>query len=188
MADFDLEAIQARADAAQAGPWFWRGNVDYSDPSLCYYREGWGRAEILWHIPRERTAKDVGAKDYAQYLGDSQISNGNGGWRAWTEEEIAEEVRANYLEDPRGEPATDNRMVFTNHENLNAIDARELAIFEVAPKATKRDDPKVYRADIVGIRHSDAVFIAAARKDVDDLLAEVRRLRALVGEEAVVQS
>lgn len=60
--------------------------------------------------------------------------------------------------------------------------ADEMARFEVCPDATSRKDPRVYRADLTGIRHPDAEFIAAARSDVDWLIAEVHRLRALVGE------
>ena len=54
--------------------------------------------------------------------------------------------------------------------------AKDLAVFEVAPKATRRDDPKVYRADVSGLRSPDATFIAHSRQDVADLLAEVDRL------------
>lgn len=49
--------------------------------------------------------------------------------------------------------------------------------YAVAPDATSRKDPSVYRADITSIRHPDAEFIAASRADVDWLLAEVERLR-----------
>lgn len=56
--------------------------------------------------------------------------------------------------------------------------AHEMPVYEVAPNATNRLDKGVYRADLAGIRNPDAEFIAAARQDVDDLLAEVDRLRA----------
>lgn len=56
------------------------------------------------------------------------------------------------------------------------VKASTLPIFEVAPNATNRLDPKVYRADLAGIRNPDATFIAHARQDVADLLAEVDRL------------
>ncbi|GIJ51294.1 hypothetical protein Val02_81800 [Virgisporangium aliadipatigenens] len=56
--------------------------------------------------------------------------------------------------------------------------ASELPIFAVAPDATSREDERVYRADLAGIRNPDAEFIAHARADVDALLAEVDRLRA----------
>jgi hypothetical protein len=47
----------------------------------------------------------------------------------------------------------------------------DLPVYEVAPQAESRDDPRVYRADIAGIRHPDAEFIARAREDVPRLLA-----------------
>lgn len=63
---------------------------------------------------------------------------------------------------------------FTSHGLMTK--ASELPVFEVSPTATDRSDPRVYRSDLVGIRHPDAEFIAASRQDVDDLLAEVARL------------
>jgi hypothetical protein len=56
--------------------------------------------------------------------------------------------------------------------------ATELAIFEVCRDATSADDPRVYRKDIVGFRSANATFIAAARQDVDDLLAHIDALQA----------
>jgi len=48
-------------------------------------------------------------------------------------------------------------------------DSYSLAIYQVAPEATSRHDPNhnVYRGDIIGFRHPDAEFIAAARADVE---------------------
>lgn len=60
--------------------------------------------------------------------------------------------------------------------------AHENAIYEVAPAATSRNDPKVYRADVVGFRHPDAVFIAHSRQDVDDLLAVIAAVEAVCDE------
>lgn len=54
---------------------------------------------------------------------------------------------------------------------LYVDDVNALAVYEVAPAATSRDDPRVYRADIKGLRHPDAEFIANSRADVDFLLA-----------------
>lgn len=59
--------------------------------------------------------------------------------------------------------------------------AARLARYAVAPDATKRTDPSVYRGDITGFHNPDAEFIAHARQDVADLLDEVDRLRALLG-------
>lgn len=49
--------------------------------------------------------------------------------------------------------------------------------YEVAPAAESRDDPRVYRADVSGIKHPDAEFIANAPADVAYLLAELRKAR-----------
>lgn len=53
-----------------------------------------------------------------------------------------------------------------------------LPIFEVYPEAESRQHPRVYRGDIIGLRHPDATFIASARQDIDDLLAYVAELEA----------
>lgn len=63
--------------------------------------------------------------------------------------------------------------------------ASKLPVYEVAPDALDSKDPDVYRADLSGIRNPDAVFLAAARQDVDDLLAEVDRLTELLVKEGV---
>ncbi|HEY9354520.1 MAG TPA: hypothetical protein VIP28_14755 [Nocardioides sp.] len=59
-------------------------------------------------------------------------------------------------------------------------DASKMPVYEVAPNATSGKDPKVYRHDLIGIRHPDAVAIAAAPGDVAALLAEVDRLTGLL--------
>lgn len=173
-------AIRQREAAASPGPWMWRGNVDYDDPSLCRPGDGHGRVEVLRHYRRERTAEDKGAKDYDEFLRDSRVrDDATGEWRPFTDEERAEQVRQDWLEDPWEGTQHDTRMAFVDQKLHWAVDARELAIYEVCPEATKRDDPRVYRADIVGVRHPDADFIAHSRQDVTDLLAAVDRVAAL---------
>lgn len=54
--------------------------------------------------------------------------------------------------------------------------AQDLAIYEVCPGATERADKRVYRGNIVGIRHPDAEFIAASREDIPFLLSEINKL------------
>jgi hypothetical protein len=49
-------------------------------------------------------------------------------------------------------------------------DGEEFAVFEVAPNATSRKDPQVYRGDIVDLRHPDAQLIVAAVNNLDALL------------------
>ena len=60
--------------------------------------------------------------------------------------------------------------------------ADEFPIYAVCRTATSRKDQRVYRADIAGIRNPDAAFIANSRADVEWLIGEVERLRALVTE------
>ena len=69
-------------------------------------------------------------------------------------------------------------------EHLFMVDADTMPIYEVSPDSTRRGDPRVYRGDIIGIRHPDAIFIANAHGDVDDLLAEVDRLHEALAEVA----
>lgn len=63
-------------------------------------------------------------------------------------------------------------------ENAFMSDAADKAVWEVNRKARHATDPSLYRHDVVGIRHPDAVFIEHSRADVLALLAEVDRLRA----------
>ncbi len=183
----DIEEIRARAAAATPGPWKWRGNVDCDDPRLV---GGPRFADIFGIIRRERTAEDRETKDFAHYLCeveifDASLNDGKGGHRPYTDEEIDERVREDWLEDPSGGPLYDQRLAFYCEPGPFYHYARDLAVYEVCPTATTRSDPRVYRADIVGLRNPNAVFIAAARQDVDDLLAEIDRLSALLAEREV---
>lgn len=60
--------------------------------------------------------------------------------------------------------------------------ASEVPVFEVCRDATTVEDPRVYRADVVGFRNADAEFIARSRQDVDDLLAMITNARTLTEE------
>lgn len=65
-------------------------------------------------------------------------------------------------------------------DDLWMADADAMPVFEVCRDATERSDERVYRGDVVGIRHPDAEFIAHSRADVEWLLAEVDRLKGEV--------
>lgn len=162
-----VEAIRVRAAAASPGPWFWRGNVDHGDPYLACRVPGLGTSNVMSLTPRERTAED---RPFAQYLEELEARR------------EVEDALDDYLTDPYGEPIRDDRLSF----NVDGIMryARDMPVYEVCPDATERTDRRVYRADVVGVRHPDAEFIAAARADVDTLLAEVDRLRAKLEEVA----
>lgn len=193
----DLDPIQQRADAAFRGPWRWRGNTDTGDVRLVGRAPAWNdpqrtmSCDILGTIGQERTADDPGAKAYAEYLRDTQVDDGvdpatgRRKWRSYTDAEIAEKVREDYVEDAWGEVRKDQLIAFVDPATHCYREARGLAVYEVAvaqglPDDTPRDHPKVYRADIVGIRNPNAVFIEHARSDVDALLDEVTRLRGIV--------
>lgn len=67
--------------------------------------------------------------------------------------------------------------IITPHGRMTP--AKDLPVFEVAPAAVSRDDERVYRGDLVGVRNPDAEFIAAARDDVARLLRVAETLRNL---------
>jgi hypothetical protein len=157
-----LAEIRARAAAATPGPWGWRGNIDYGCPSLRARHPKFGITDVLTQVSVERTADDPALQGIEDYDADTRA-----------------EIIENYLRDHWGEPIKEQHLAFVTDDML--VEARQLVEFEVAPNATTRKDPKVYRADIVGIRHPDAEFIAAARADIDWLIAEVDRLRETTG-------
>lgn len=178
-----IDDIRARAQAATPGPWRWGGNVDHDDPRLI--GKGAMGGDVFGHVPRERQRDDAECKRFASYLREQSISDGNGGWRSYTDDEVEQRVTDEWLEDDYGNPMTDSRLAFYGEPGPFYHCARELAVYAVCPEATSRDDERVYRADIVGLRNPNAVFIAAARQDVDDLLAEVDRLTGLLAKEGV---
>jgi hypothetical protein len=67
------------------------------------------------------------------------------------------------------------------------VKATEVPIFEVAPTATDRKDSRVYRGDLIGLRHPDADFIARARDDVPYLLDRLATVEALLSDALDVQ-
>lgn len=169
----ELAAIKARAEAATPGPWRWRGNTDFDDPRLV---GGPRFGDVLGIIRRERQPEDREAKDYASYLRDCYVrdpnlNDGKGGDRPYTDEEIAERVEDEWLKDQWGETAYDDRLAFYGEPGPVYHYARDLSVYEVCPTATSRDDERVYRADIVGLRNPNAEFIAHSRADIDALLA-----------------
>lgn len=189
-----LDEIRQREQAATPGPWIWRGNVDNGDPYLTStgrraYRLKDGTVitahagDVLGHVPHEMTRKDaarygvgdpevigeVGVPDEPAETLDQRLDEA---WEAAREAAITD-----WLTDENGEPRRESRMAFCT--DWMYTEARELAVFEVAPGVTDRDDPRVYRADITGIRHPDAEFIARSREDVRRLLRVAEAVRGL---------
>lgn len=158
-----LAQIEARANAATRGPWHWAGNVDTGEPYLATWIPGAGRCQILeiGHEDRSTTgrAADAVRSSAREFdLGDP--------------EDLVEQWATDHF----GEPIKDARLRFM--DDLVMFNARDRVVYEVAPEAETRDDPRVYRADIVGIRHPDAEFIAHARQDVPALVAALRAVLA----------
>lgn len=154
--------LRELADSATPGPWVWAGNIDTGEPYLAGRAPGMG-ASVLAVGEAERSKTGRRADDVRSYARDSDLD---------PEEEVDR-----WAEDAYGEPIKEPRLWFyTDHL---AVDARDHVVFEVAPNATHRDDPKVYRADIVDIRHPDARFIAAARTAIPALLAKLDAVEAL---------
>ena len=191
MADGDnlsaaLTEIRGREQAATPGPWGWRGNIDNGDPYLTSlgYRDATGpdgtvvrhhAGDVLGHVSVDLTRADailrgVGDPDS---LPEPKVSPDPAGTYEKRYDAAVEAAReteiGNYLTDDYGEPRTERRLAFCT--GWFYTDARKLVTFQVAPDATDRSDPRVYRADITGIRHPDAEFIAHAREDVTRLLA-----------------
>jgi len=58
------------------------------------------------------------------------------------------------------------------------VRASFMPIYEVNQDALSKDDPSVYREDIIGIRHPDAAYIAAANPAaILSLIEESKRMR-----------
>lgn len=183
-----LEKIRAREQSATPGPWGWRGNIDHGDPYLTSrgYREvakpdgtavRHHAGDVLGHIPVEITREDASRRGVGDPDSlpepkvdpepeDTYHKRYDAAIEAAREAEIVD-----YLTDEYGNPKTEHRLAFCT--DWLYTDARNLVTFEVAPGATDRNDPRVYRADITGIRHPDAVFIEHSRQDLSRLLAAV---------------
>jgi hypothetical protein len=162
----DLDALEKLERAATPGPWHWAGNVDSGEPYLATWIPGAGRCQVLAIGSEDRATTGRRADEVRSYARESGLD---------PEDMVREWATDNY-----GEPVKEPRLWF--YSDLMADPARDKVVYEVAPEATTRDDPKVYRADIVGIRHPDAEFIAAARQALPDLIAAARERDRLLDE------
>lgn len=149
-----LAEIVERAEAATPGPWAWFGNTDVHNIYLATKR--YGRMFVMgfrrWGM---QGARPIFAED-----------------RTWKPNPQSGDDFGSSGHMVNGDELLDETLV----------EADKIARYEVAPRAMRRDDPRVYRADLTGFRNADATFIAEARADVDWLIAEVRRLRAALVE------
>lgn len=169
LTDEALAEIQSRVDRATGQAWHWAGNIDTGEPYLATWLPGWGRCQIFSIGHETRTVDDARSQEYREDLRSEE---------GLTDEDEIHERVLDSITDENGNYVTVPRLWF--YGDGVAAPAREQVVFEVAPEATSREDPKVYRADIVDIRHPDAQFIAHSREDVEALLNEVHRLKALL--------
>jgi hypothetical protein len=192
-----LAEIREREQQATPGPWGWRGNIDNGDPYLTslghrdvpkpdgtVVRHHAG--DVLGHIPVELTRADAilrGVGD-PEFLPEPKVDREPAGTYDKRYDAAIEAARdaeiEDYLTDDYGQPRAVDRLAFCT--DWLYTDARKLVIFQVAPNVTDRDDPRVYRADITGIRHPDAEFIEHSREDVSQLLAAVDAALKLAGD------
>lgn len=161
----DLATLRERANAATPGPWHWAGNTDTGEPYLATWLPGVGRCQVLSIGYEDRSTTGRAADALRDYARESDLDP----------EQTVEE----WARDGFGEPVKEPRLQLTT--DLMCVNARELAIYEVAPAATSRDEPSVYRADIAGLRHPDAAFIAAANPaTILALLEQLQRAEAAI--------
>ena len=177
--ELDLDAIKARLDAATPGPWFWWGNTDTHSTALCGRQPGIGVCEVISTVSVKRSTTGREADANRSSLRDLTDL---------TEEEIEGHIREWAFDEWSGEAREDQRLAITD-ENYIRRSVEEVAVYQVAraqglPDDTPRDHEKVYRADICDVRTPNGRFLAHSRQDVEDLVAEVERLRALVATEA----
>ncbi|MFF7293191.1 hypothetical protein ACFY9N_11735 [Microbacterium sp. NPDC008134] len=159
----DLDALEALANAATTGPWHWAGNTDTGEPYLATWIDGAGRCQVLAIGHDDRSETGRAADDMRASLADCGYDVAD-----------IEHIVHDWAVDSFGMPRRDARLEFGT--DLMMVNARDLAIYEVAPNALSREDPDVYRADVSGIRHPDATYIAAAHPAV--VLALIAELRA----------
>ena len=168
-----LAEIRERTEAATPGPWFWWGNTDNHNTALCGRQPGLGVCEVISTIKVDRSTTGREADANRSSLRDVTDL---------TEEEIEEQITEWAIDSWSGEPRSDERLAITSEKYIRHA-VEEVAVYQVAraqglPEDTPRDHEKVYRADICDVRTPNGRFLANSRQDVEDLVAEVGRLRA----------
>ena len=178
----DLDALEATARAAVTmapGPWFWRGNTDYEEPTLSCIVPRLGRVEVLGHCPVDRVRDSFEARKYIQ-----ELENCFG--------TLAEEDKDRYLrewlwaDEDYEVPNTDSRLTVTDERNVKQP-VRDLVVYEVArhrglPDNTPRTHEGIHRGNIVDVRSPIAQHLAAASPDT--VLALIARIRVLEAQPA----
>lgn len=169
LTDERLAEIEAREQTATPGPWGWRGHISQS-VELRTLHSGGLRIISSHVVPQciDWTA------EHGVFLreGDSRFEGPCATCRA------AYESGSYFTGDPPTcERAGQHDTVWTWHPKGFIRPVNDWAKAEVLEWSDH-----MYRDDVKDTTHPDCEFIAKAREDVPALLAEVRRLRALLGE------
>jgi hypothetical protein len=165
-----VERAEAALEGVISGPWWWGGNTDnHGDVCLHARVSGYGWVDILRTCVEQIDDEKIG-----QEWDSADREFGIGGYID----------RDAFIEQARDHPRAP--LAFIETAGMCVQHGRNHAVYEVArnqklPDDTPREHPKVYRGDVVDIRNAHARFIAASRQLVDDLLAEVKSLRAQIG-------
>ncbi len=154
----DLDAIKARKDAATPGPWKWAG---YTDGSIELRTVGQGGRRIVTTVRTEPCLVELPGEDWSVTADacDSCLAESKKTMDPWLNYRCPKEANLDtvWLHDNDGD--------LIRPANVWAV----------------RERP--YRNDVASVDHPDAEFIAHARQDIDDLVAEVEALRAALSQD-----
>jgi hypothetical protein len=157
-----IARAHAVTDEATPEPWHWAGNTDTGEPYLATWIPGAGRCQVLAIGHEDRSTTGRAAEEVRSYARECDAD--------------PDEFLQEWALDRYGEPVQEPRLWL--YEDLMAVNARDRVVYEVAPQATTRDDPRVYRADVSDIRHPDAAFIAASRTMLPAAVAAIEAVLA----------
>jgi len=156
-----IDAIASHLASITPGPWWWGGNVDCGDVEILR-RGKFGTESVLRMLDVDRKPNDRRVAGIEEYFSDSHDPDG------------AAQAVEEFLFEDCGVPNKDPFMAFNVDGYMTP--AKDLAVFEVCRDATSRSDRRVYRGDVVGVRHPDAEFIVAAPQYVRELLDIITEL------------
>jgi hypothetical protein len=150
-----INAIASHLARITPGPWWWGGNVDCGDVEIST-RGKFGTESVLRMLNVDRKPNDRRVAGIEEYFSDSDDPDG------------AAQAVEEFLFEDCGVPNKDPFMAFNVDGYMTP--AKDLAVYEVCRDATSREDRRVYRGDVVGIRHPDAQFIVDAPTYVRELI------------------